>query len=294
MTVQLTYGAQAIGREGQIASSAGTQIDSYNVESTSADIKAGLLVAYSATMTAGSDKLVRALPVFPVADVDGIAVTVASAVAEQDLTGATLDGVTSDSLMSPARRITFIKDASADWGLAALGFTIVTVYGEDAMGAPIHEELAVSAAAGAATYTTGQCFSRVIRVHIGANDGAGGTATIGTAVGMFEVGSATHPGIAVYTPGVEPASTVGEFDQGIAVGVMRKGRIFLVNETTAAGTCTRGDPVYVRGLLAGADVRGQFTGHAGGATPATWMRVLGARWTEAVAAGAVGEVEINW
>lgn len=281
---QLSYTNQATkGREGQIADAYPSHVDAYVVEGSS-DLKVGLLVDQGT-----NDRQCTPMAALPAVDADGIKLAFASVVAAQDYDSTDLDGAIGQGRIIPARSITFTADAHADWGVGALGGTWIKVDGEDAAGNPQQESMFLPANGGV-TLTTDGAFSRVTSVHVGANDGTGGSGTVGVSNTVVEVGKATNPGVVVYDPMSEPNSVTAEYTQYESVNMLRSGRFLAVPEHAVV----EGESVFVRVLLAGADVRGQFTGDTGAVTPGTYAKVLGARWREAAAADGLAMIEINF
>lgn len=290
MTVQTTYGAPNTYREGQIVDAYPDGLDSYVVEGTTA-IKAGILA-----LQGTHDRQLLPMAALPAADPNGIKLAFASNVLDQeyvaDGAGTDLDGVTGEALIIPARSVTFTADADVGWG-SALGFQRVAVYGVDAAGEAIHDDMFIPNGGGV-TLHTDHAFAFVTSVRVSPALAGTGTGQIGLSNDVVEVGPLTHPGVPVYEPMVEPESAVaggGEFGQYDQVAVMRKGRFAAVSEHVID---SMREDVYVRVLAAGADVRGQFTGRRGAGTPATYARVRKAHWIETVAADGLAGIQIDW
>lgn len=272
----------AVAREGQIISS--DALIETGIAETS--VRAGLLVTRGSTgQYVGHPAAIAA------ADPDGlitVAVGASAAVPFTYNTIAEFDGATGQTRINPARPVTWSPDASADWNTVTGGCE-VDIYGEDADGQPIHDHLFRPNGAGAATYTTAMCFSLVYRIDQQACVGAGGTCTFGISADRAEYGRLDDVGVACYDRGTPPATTVGyDFEAHQVVPVLRQGLIAATTEDNV----TPGEPVYVRTVVAGADLRGQFTGILQ-SDDANFARVLGWEWTTTTAADAVGIIRVQ-
>jgi len=238
----------------------------------SAAIRAGLLVQRSTTAVDQVDPMAALVA----ADPDSI-VTLASAITAvvagqtvQDVAGAVggvLDGVIGPGRIMAPRSLTATFNASANWGLAALGGTWCYFEGLDPEGNLQKEDFFLPAG-GNIVITSNKAFSKHIATYIGACDGAGGgaTVTIGTSNGTLEQSRLDY-GIALYERARDPqqiAATYGlttdtTFIAREPLDVLYDGTVAVVVEATAALAVAVGDPVAVRTVAAGADVRGQFT-----------------------------------
>jgi len=133
----------------------------------------------------------------------------------------------------------------------------------------------------------------VIRVDVEACNGAGGTATFGTAT----IGASTpvalslkdFPGVSCYHAITDPATSARELEQYDEVNVLSSGVIAVVVEHAVSV----GDPAYVRMVAAGADLRGQFTGSDGADTPATYARLAGASFISAASADGLAKLRLG-
>lgn len=227
----------------------------------------------------------------PGADVDSL-ITVAvgaSAAAKVSYdTIAEFDGAIGMARISPAVPITWSPDASADWNTVT-GECVVDIYGEDADGEPIHDTLSRPNGAGAAIYTTAHCFSRVRRIDQQACVGAAGTCTFGTSAARCEYGKLDALGVVNYDRGTPPATTAGyDYEVGQVAPIQKSGLVAVTTEDAVAP----GDPVFVRVVVAGADLRGQFTGDLQ-ADDASFARVLGWTWESTTPADSVGIIRIG-
>jgi hypothetical protein len=279
---QTTY-VDPVLRQGQLYDDSAHQIDSWIAEG---DIRCGLLVARGTE----PERQAAPLPVLPVADVDAIKTTFNSAAAAQTFAGAAdLDGAIGIDSITPARSVTVSFDASADWNSPSLPGIRITVYGHDADGNTNFNIIFHQNGIGAETVATAQAFSKVTRIDFEESVGAGGTATIGVSNDVVELGRLDYPGIALYDPLREPNTAVAEIDDEEQFNVLRNGRIVCVPEHAVSP----GDDVYVRILLAGADVRGQLTGQDGAGTPGTYAHLTSAHWITTTAADGLGAIELG-
>lgn len=277
-------GLPAAAREGQTISS-DALIESYVAEHT---MRAGLLAIRGTTGQYADHPLA-----IPVADPNALitnAVGASAAAAFTYNTIAEFDGVIGLLRISPPVPVTWTLDASVDWNTVTGGCE-VDIYGEDADGQPIVDHLFHPNGAGVQTYTTALAFSKVTRIDQQACVGAGGTCEFGTSADRSEYGKLDAIGVAVYSRETPPATTTGyDFEATQVVPIQRSGIIAVTTEDIVAN---RDDPVYVRTVVAGADLRGQFTGPAQ-ADDANFGRVLGWTWVEAVAAGdTVGYIRLG-
>jgi hypothetical protein len=281
MTLWSTYSTAPLAhREGQIDEAFDNMTRSAYAEGA---IRAGLLLVKGT-----SDDQVAHPAAIPGADVDAFATAIASSLAAQTINGAvSLDGVIGIGRCSPARPITMVFDASADWDTIG-GELRVDFYGIDANGNKIQDQIAKINGSGAVTLTTEHCFAQLEEGHIEASNGVGGTATIGVSNAKVEFGKLDVAGVAVYDCAREPASTTGyDYDNQDPVSVLSKGRIAVTVEHAVSVN----DAVYVRSVLAGADLRGQFDGDAVSGN-ANFGRLLNARFVKSALADAVAVIEV--
>lgn len=268
---QTTYNTNyALGREGQIADTTNRQVDSFLAEGA---IKYGLVVQQGT-----ADDQVKAMAALA-ADPDAIVATLASSASPQTISGAGLDGAVGGNLISPAQSVTITLSNHADWDA-----TTAVVYGLDADGNPISENLAIPNG-GNATVTGLLSFSRVTSVYIPAQSGTGGTATVGTGATAVVLTRDKYLGVAVYDPMTEPYLSTSEVEDDEQLGVMVKGRVCVVTEAIV----TKGAPCYVRTTESGGDVRGQVRG-----SPASGFALLqGAKFVTSAAADAIAVLELS-
>ena len=250
-------------------------------------LAAGNLVDY------GTDPLqqVREIPALPAVDVDAIATAavIASAVTAQTITSGTFDGVVGADRISPCRTVSVNWSASADWDTPS-GECRVDIYGYGNDGNKVKDSVArPNSGALAVARSTRIAFSSIVSVDIEACNGVGGTATIGLSNDRVALSLRDYPGVAVYEMIKEPNTAAREYADNEQVEVLHRGVIATIPEHAVSV----GDDVYVRVLEAGADLRGQFTGQDGAATPGTYAHLAGARWTSAAAADGMAHLELR-
>jgi len=120
------------------------------------------------------------------ADVDAILASGgASAIADQTISGAALNGVVGYRDMTVARKITLVLSSHADWDA-----TTATLTGLDADGNSQSESLTIPNG-GNSTVTSTKRYKRVVSLVIPAQSGTGGTYTIGVAAPVTADGSST-------------------------------------------------------------------------------------------------------
>lgn len=233
--------------------------------------------------------------VLAVADVDALAT---AAVAISNVAGLTLntiaqfDGVGVGGAMtriSPARQITITYDAGVGWDTVT-GERVDEVFGHDADGNPISEQIVKPNGSGAGTYTTRQFFSFCNVIDMQASLGAGDTATIGVGL-QVEYGKLDLLGISVYDRMAIPSATTNyDFDADRTVPYLAGNGVIGALPEDAV---TDGEPVYMRIVAgAGALIRGRFTGQLQ-ADDANFARVLGMRWVSAAAGGSPALIEVT-
>ena len=260
MTVDLTQypSAPARGFAGQLAH----PVEGARVLSGVALAALLFGVAVLADRTDGTTQGLEGLAAPAAADADGIVAAHATAATAQSLTGASLDGAVGAGELWPPRNITMTLSSHADYNL-----TTAYVRGLDEDGLP-QEEAFVIPDAGNVTLTGNKFFSYVTEVYIPAQGGTGGSTTVG-------FGSKLGPldkhfrGITVYDNTVEP----GGYAQDDEVPVCEEGVIYVQSETAVDPL----KPVYVRLVIAGAEVLGAFRATADSNDLALLKR---ARWTE--------------
>lgn len=269
MPVQTTYAA------GPTAAVAGMIVEQdANVRSrvASAETVAGQLA-----IRGTSDGQARALAVgdVPAADDDAIMTLQPTAITAQVCTGATLDGVVGTTVFWPPRNVTLSLNSHADWDPST-----IVVEGLDAFGAPISEAFEVPNG-GNVVLTGVLAFSRVINVKIPPQTGTTGTLNVGLGVSIGPIDRKVE-GIAVYDATREPEAYAAYED----MPVLRRGYIYVTSETAA----TKGDPVYVRFVVAGAEVYGAFR-----ATPDSTDcgLLLAARYAETITGAGLAKLELT-
>lgn len=259
-----------VAREGAIAeSSDDRKIDSYEAASA---CKFGLLLEVS------SGK-VQPLSALPSDDHDAIIDGKASAATAQTFELTDLNGTTGGDAISPPQRLACVFNSHADWDA-----TVMKIYGEAFDGSNIVEDVEIPNGGNTTLYTVNM-FRRVEKVFLPAQTGTNGVLDIGTDVDDFAYDREAYPGIAVYEPMTSSYASTTEIEAAQVVSVMKRGRLWVVTESTAEV----GDPVFVRGVLSGADVRGQF--RAGPA--ANFGQLANAVFVTAAAADGLAIIELR-
>lgn len=246
---QTTYNtSMTIAREGALAHGWGTNAV---VESkiAQAALKFGLLVQrHSCTQ-------VKPLIALPAADTDAFAIAgaIASAAADQEILEAAFAGVIGDGLVPDyCGRLSFTLNNNAHW-LA----TEMWVYGEGASGEQVTESIAIPANGNVVLYTR-NVYRRISRLFIPAQGGVAGTMLVGIDYTMpyASVNPNNFPGIALLSHAKESFATLTEVAANQQVNVLTHGAIWVVTETAVSA----GDLAYVRIVVDGTDLRGQFAG----------------------------------
>jgi hypothetical protein len=268
--------ALAVGREGQIAQGGARDLVS---GFASAALKYGLLLQRGA-----GDRVVKPMDVLPAADVDAFAVgPLATAATAQVFSGSDFDGVVGAGLVPGySQRASFVLNNHADWDA-----TVMKVRYENPNGVEVVEDVDIPNGGNTTVYTLG-AVSILKSVHLPAQSGTNGEFTIGQDPTAAYVGldPRIFPGIGCYDPAKESYAAATEVAQYGEVDVMKRGRVWVVVEAAV----TDGMPVYVRAVLSGADVRGQFRG-----TPAAnFVRLPGAHFvTTQASADGVAVVQLG-
>jgi hypothetical protein len=287
-----TANIQAAGYEGLLIDAPPGGVESYVAQ---AAVRAGFAVAYGADMATTRRQVIpipAAAAAYP-ADVDAIAgqfAPIASAVAPQRLTAvAALDGVIGIERIYPARPVTFDWNADAGWD-TLIGFLLCTVYGEDAEGNPISEDvIRNNAGAVAVAVETRQCFSRVHTLDIGASNAATGTCTVGVAPTRIEYSELDLPGVALYNVAREPSAVAAvTFDALETLAVCHRGLVWAV----AVDAVVPGDIVTVR-IAAGGGGLGSLSGTEPFPAGGNFAKLLNAHWATAAAAGGLAKISLG-
>jgi len=237
MSVQTTYDAAPnAGIAGQIADDGPHDIGSYSVDTDA--ITAGLIVLKGA-----SDGQARPILVTDeiTADTDAIMTAQATSTSAQSCTGATLDGVVGAGVFWPPRNVTLTANNHANWDLST-----ITVEGLGPDGEPVSESFAMPDG-GNVTLTGVVAFTQITTVKIPIQAGTSGTLDVGLGVAMGQYDRYVV-GLALYNAAREP----GTYAANKMVPVLKKGRAWVSTE----GSVNNGDPVYVRIVATGNEVRG--------------------------------------
>lgn len=217
-------------------------------------------------------------------DVDSILASGgASSASAQVITTASFNGAIGTGRIVPAQQVTLTLNSHTDWDL-----TTMTVYGEDADGATIAEDVLIPNG-GNATISTKAAFGRVTGLAIPAQTGTNGTFTVGTAPTNAEYSRADFRGVAEWNAAHMPYDTTtytnGEYPSGEDVPVITKGRVWVYTEAAAV----RGDRVFVRIVASGSDKGGQFSN----ARSASFALVRGAHFVTAQSsAGGLATIQL--
>lgn len=206
---------------------------------------------------------VCAQPTAAAADVDSIILTGISAVGIQvyvpgggaglDFDGAGIGGT--DGIIEPvARNVTLTQNAHADWDATAS-----VVAGLDENGKEVTETLTTIADAGG-TVTGTQLFSKIQSYTVPAQTGGNGTFTLGVGTMLGPCNGRTTFGVATAQTGLGADTPAVGYAANDTVSILRKGQVYVLAEQAVE----IGDPVYVRFVVAGAEVLGRMGNIADG------------------------------
>jgi len=193
---------------------------------------------------------VKPVAALPAADTDSIATALASAATAQTFELTDLDGVIGDGPIPLAQRLAFVWNNHADWIAGWL-----KVVGEGPGGVHQVELVPVPVGGNTTTYSA-SVFKRVDRMYLDAMGGVNGTLDVGTDPTECILDPEQYPGVVLYEVGREPYAAATEVAQYTPVSILKRGRVWMQVEAAV----TKGDPVFVRMLAAGADLRGQVRG----------------------------------
>lgn len=271
---QTTYLTSPLaGRNGMVADLSLSNIDSYLAENA---ITYGLIVQQGT-----EEHQAKAVAELPAVDPDAITLTpLASAVTDQDFVLADFDGDDEGGPYIPARTITFLLNAHADWDPTQMRVVYIAADGT------IQEAILDIPDGGDVELKTSIPAGGLRSIHLPAQTGTNGTLTVGLDNTVVELQKEYFPGVAVYAPGVEPSvAAVGDVDATDALGVLTKGRLWV----TVEADVEKGDPCYVRMVESGSDLRGQARGSAA----VGFARYPGAVFHSAASADAVAQLELS-
>lgn len=271
-SVQTSYSDDpAIGYAGQLTGNGPRDVGSA-ANSNATAIAPGLVV-----LRAG-DRLVR--PILstdePVLDDDAIIASgVASATTRQVISGASLNGVIGAAEISPPRNVTLKFNSHGDWN-----DTTLVVQGLDVDGNPIEETFLVKEG-GNETLAGVEHFAFVTAVVVPPGTSTNGTLLVGVGTSLGPL-SRLAAGLSVYDPMREP----GAYAQYERLSVLKRGRAFV----SAEAAVTEGQPVYVRFVATGGEVRGALRG----APDASDCALLpGARWASTTTGAGLAVINLN-
>jgi len=216
--------------------------------------------------------------------------------------GAVLDGVIGPGRIFPCRSWTAtFSNSPGIWGLAAQGGTWCHFLGLDPDGNEQKEPFFLPAGGGV-EIVSDYDWSQPLEIYIGACDAAGGGSTFISGVSNARVAySALDYGISAYERARDPqqiAATAGlttdtTFVANEPLDVVLDGTVAVVVEATANLAVAVGDPVAVRMVQVGNNVRGQFTRFTSpGPVNSNFARLHNAEWISAAAAGGIALVRI--
>jgi len=275
MTFPWTDNTLNVSREGALAVAPyPAEIVSRKAEGA---IRAGLLVERGTAYDQ-----VKPIAALPAADPNAInATAMLSAVAAAHHGPATFDGVVGASRIHPPQRLSLTLNAHADWPDG-----MISVQGEGPGGEMLVEDVLIPAGGNIVLYTHG-IFSLASDIWLPACGGVNGELLVGTEPTYYGVDPRGYPGIALYDRDGEPsATTTVTIDDEGDVSLLRKGWVWVIVEAAVV----HGAPAYVRMVLAGSNVRGQWRG-----SPATgFCRVPGAQFiTSQASVGGLATLEIG-
>lgn len=271
-SVQTSYAADpGIGYAGQLADCGPHHIIT-KANNNATTLAAGLIALRSGDSTCrpilSSDE--------PVADPDAIIASgVATATTRQVISGASLNGAIGAAVISPPKNVTLTFNSSGDWN-----DTTLVVQGKDYAGNPIEETFLVKEG-GNEVVTGVKHFAYVTAVIVPPGTSTGGTLLVGTGASIGPI-NAMVAGLSIYDATREPEA----YQQYEDAPLGRKGR-FVVDAEAAV---TENDPVFVRFVATGNEVRGALRGSSDSNDCGL---LLGARWTTSVTAAGKAVVEID-
>jgi hypothetical protein len=199
-----------------------------------------------------NDQQIKAIEALPSADTDAIATALASAASAQRFELADFDGAIGQGRISPAQQLTFAFNSHADW-LAS----VLKVFGFGPAGNLISEDISIPAG-GNVTRATAQAFSQILFIDLPAQGGTNGTIAVGTDPTVVVPDLYTYPGVAAYSALQPPHLATAEVAALDRFTMLQRGRVWVQVEAAV----TAGNPVYVRMVESGADLRGQVRGSA--------------------------------
>jgi hypothetical protein len=244
-----------------------------------ASIAPGLVVM----RTTGGDRAAQQPPA--VADApSSIKTNIASAAGAQDFTTADFNGAIGAGRISPPAKLELTTSASANWTTGP-----ATATGLDENGVPITDSIGIDAGGGT-TNKGSKFFSRVLTMHVPAQGGAAGTATLGTSTdvtldGGDVLGVSVHEHKALVLPAVDNNEL---YEQGTSMPVLRHGRIGVKSETMFRA----GDVPMVRVTPNGLNTTlGSVRAHDNDA--GTCVPFRRARYVSSGQPGDIGVLEVN-
>ncbi|MCC7542364.1 MAG: hypothetical protein IT379_39465 [Deltaproteobacteria bacterium] len=181
----------------------------------------------------------------------------------------------------PPRNLTATFSSHADVDAGTLLLKGITPAGD------VVEETLYVPDAGNTTLVGKVCFEYFLEARLSPMAGVGGAVTIGIGTDMGPISGRDVVGASMYDSGKVTQTDYAEDD---VVSVRRKGNLFVTSETVT----TKGEPVWVRFVAGGAEVRGAFRKDADGSAGAPDACLLrGARWARTITAAGVSEIELD-
>lgn len=260
-----------IGRAGQHADSGPGRVEGKAAESA---------ITWGNVVQRGtSDNQFASIAALPAADADAVATALASAATAQTFVAASFDGEIGAGLITPPRTVRLLLNAHADWDATLLQITYITADGTEKTDIiPIPD-------AGDVILKTQSPVMRVVSIDLPAQTGTNGTIAVGVDNTEIALDRGHYPGVAMYTPGVEPSTAaVGDVDAEKSTDVLVAGCIYVIVEAAVEA----GMPCYVRMVESGTDLRGQVRGDPA----ANFARLVGASFKTSAAIDGLAILEV--
>jgi hypothetical protein len=278
MTALSTSNARVIAREGMIDVSYPNELRS---AIASGAIKAGLLCEYASDSVLAP--VVKAVAAVPATDANAIADTdIDMAASEVIVDHGDCDGVVGAGLINPCMRLSITLNNHADWDA-----TIGKLVYETDDGSIVSEDLAIPNGGNTILYSSvpaARFIKFIVPAQTSANAKISEIGTVNT-IGFVGVDRRHYIGVPVYNPADEPNVATAEYADKGSLTIMTKGRFWAVPEYA----CAPGMPVFVRMVLSGSDVRGQFTSVA----TDNFARLPNATWESTASADGLAVIELR-
>jgi hypothetical protein len=278
MTAIFTDNTLADAREGMIDNAYPNEL---RTVIASGALKAGLLCEYASD--GGLAPVVKAVAAVPATDANAIADTdIDMAVTETIVDHGDCDGVVGAGLINPCMRLSITLNNHADWDA-----TIGKLVYETDDGSIVSEDLAIPNGGNTILYssvTAARFIKFIVPAQTSANAKISEIGTVNT-IGFVGVDRRHYIGVPVYNAADEPNVATAEYADKDSLTIMTKGRFWAVPEYA----CAPGMPVFVRMVLSGSDVRGQFTSVA----TDNFVRLPNATWESTAAADGIAVIELR-